>query len=401
MIYAGATSVDITPLGWVPGIRLAGFGMDRKATGVLDTLEAGVLYLQQDELELLIVAVDSIGLMNPFVNELRDRLFDRLGRRIPVVVSSSHTHSAPDSIGLWGWGVGKVPITSGVHKEYMKMLLDRVSSACVIAIQEKEEARFKAVHIEIPDGWVRNDRKGGVVDTNAAALAVMDKQGNYKAVIVNFPAHPEILGEDNTMVSADYPGYFRRRIRDRKKGVPLFLPGAIGGMMTPNVPEDYDLSERKKYVKEFGFKLADLVLDRLKYVDGLDEGLLWYRALPAVFTVENPGFRVAGRLGLINRKMRLNTILSEVWHFGIKGVFQAVTCPGELTPELGGLIRENLNSSIPLMLVGLANDEIGYILSPTQYSDEEYSYEKSMSCGFDIANIYLDKVKLLKEVEDD
>jgi hypothetical protein len=57
---------------------------------------------------------------------------------------------------------------------------------------------------------------------------------------------------------------------------------------------------------------------------------------------------------------------------------QIVAIPGELLPELGFALREHMTGAVNV-IVGLANDEIGYIIPAYDFRADVY--EESMSLG--------------------
>jgi hypothetical protein len=69
------------------------------------------------------------------------------------------------------------------------------------------------------------------------------------------------------------------------------------------------------------------------------------------------------------------------------GETQIVTLPGEVLPEVSFEILERMKG-FPRMLVGLANDQLGYIIPPYDFRDDEY--EESMSTGPAAAPVVLD-----------
>src|SRR5215212_10189057 len=98
---AGSASQIITPtLGEQP-IFLAGFQNDRRATAVHSELYARALALRLDEQAFVLVVCDLIGLGRPDVEDIRAALAAR-GVQAELVVACTHTHSGPDTIGLWG-----------------------------------------------------------------------------------------------------------------------------------------------------------------------------------------------------------------------------------------------------------------------------------------------------------
>src|SRR6185295_2367964 len=98
-LRAGFAAVDITPDVHGQGkIYLAGYSMNRRATGVHDPLFARTVVLAGGNEKIAISCVDLVGLQYPQVKAIRARL---LGFKY-VLVSSTHNHEGPDCIGIWG-----------------------------------------------------------------------------------------------------------------------------------------------------------------------------------------------------------------------------------------------------------------------------------------------------------
>src|SRR5881227_94138 len=95
-LEVGFGEADITPkLGDKP-VYMAGFGQNRKATKIHDSLFARAVVLKDGKKKLALVSVDLVGFFNPNVQSVRKQLpgFDYL------LVSSTHTHEGPDTLGL-------------------------------------------------------------------------------------------------------------------------------------------------------------------------------------------------------------------------------------------------------------------------------------------------------------
>ena len=110
-MLAGFGEADITPNLRAKPVYMAGFGQNRKATGVHDPLKARAVVLAHGRRKIALVCVDLVGFFLPDVEKVRARLsgFDY------VMVSSTHNHEGPDTLGLWG----PAPLVSGVDAEYM------------------------------------------------------------------------------------------------------------------------------------------------------------------------------------------------------------------------------------------------------------------------------------------
>src|SRR5262249_27963825 len=120
-LEAGFAEMDITPKVGSTSVYLAGFGQNRKATGVHDPLKARAVVLKEGERKLALVSLDVVGYSLPHVMAVR--------RQLPgftyVLVSSTHNHEGPDTIGLWGPN----PFQSGVNAAYLKFVQEQVIRA--------------------------------------------------------------------------------------------------------------------------------------------------------------------------------------------------------------------------------------------------------------------------------
>src|SRR4051794_23527701 len=127
-LRAGFSAVDITPpVGGRDAVYLAGYGMNRKATGVHDPLFARTVVLADGDTRIAISCVDLIGLQHSQVQAIRKQVGDFRY----VMVSSTHNHEGPDVIGIWGRG----PFHRGVSDAYLEFVVDRVVHSVKLAAE--------------------------------------------------------------------------------------------------------------------------------------------------------------------------------------------------------------------------------------------------------------------------
>ena len=93
------------------------------------------------------------------------------------------------------------------------------------------------------------------------------------------------------------------------------------------------------------------------------------------------------------------TIVTDVGVLDLGGA-RAACWPGEVPPALGLESKRHLATDVPL-LIGLANDEIGYILprgvfvEPADWDDPDPHYEESMSVGPETGPLLLEALDAL------
>lgn len=383
---AGAASTDITP----PDLGrtfLAGFGLDRRAEGVLDALVASALHLESGSARVVLVSADLLALPRLLVDEIRARV-RAVAEKRAILCCATHTHSGPDTLGLWGRSLfGKLPISSGVDPGYLDWLAGRVAACVDEAVARAVPARLRAASFEVPARWTRNDRRGGARFDGAAALAFDDLEGRRIATLVNHASHPETLWSENRLVSPDFPGAFRRRSAGLAGGVPLYVSGPLGAMLTPDVPRDAGIDARRAFCEALGNALAELAETELAGAELQSDPALRHAARTVRLPNANWRFRLFQRLGWLPARTHEGCVENDV-HWLRVGDVEGVSAPGEVAPEVGARMRERMRARHRLIL-GLCDDEVGYVLEPGMFDDPEYRYEATVSLGRDTARVLL------------
>ena len=142
-LRAGFAAVDITPeVNGEKRVFLAGYGMNRKATGVHDPLFVRTVVLAWGDERIAIACVDLIGLQYPAIKAIRAKLPEFRY----VLVSSTHNHEGPDVIGIWGRG----PFHRGVDDEYLAQVVERV-------VQSVKEAATRLTPVSAAYGTAEDE----------------------------------------------------------------------------------------------------------------------------------------------------------------------------------------------------------------------------------------------------
>ncbi len=392
---AAAVAVDITPFN-VPRTYLAGFGPNRPATGVAEPLSARILYLEDHNGPLVWIALDLIGLMLPDVDRLRAQLAGVAPER--VLVACTHTHSGPDTMGLWGPGVGEVPIRSGRDEAYIDWMFQQIAAGVARAQIRKRPAVFGFAEDKTDKAeWVINVRQAGYHDQTMSVMRVDGVDGRPIACLTNFACHPEGLWETNTAISPDYVHHLHKRVEEETGAVSLFFNGALGGMVTLNLDNDAEQSARRSFVKRAGKTLGGVAVEcwRTAKTKGYEE--LTFRSQRLVVPVDNKQLFFLANIGIFQRQLYRNKV--ETCLFAARlGDAMFATLPGEPLPAVGFAIKNAMRAKCNF-LFGLGGDELGYLIDSRQAADEAYSYERSMSIGPDGTEELMRQLQqLLKEL---
>jgi hypothetical protein len=387
-------------------IFVAGFGQNRKATAIHDDLWAIACVIDDGPSRLGIVSIDAIGFFHDDVVRVRRRL-DPSWKLNYTVVCSTHNHSTPDLMGLWGPDY----LHTGDNAEYLELVRSACVSALGNAVSNLQPVRVSFAEIPTePKDLVTDTRKPIVFDPDIRLMHfVASDSRKTVGSIVCWADHPETPWSENTELTSDYCGYLRQtleqgvtvngqRVVEGHGGIHLYINGAIGGLMTtspsvkvhdPYYNQDYQKPSHEK-ARALGYQLASRVLPILD-----DTNALFTNQLPIgiyASTVElplyNKVFLLAGYLGILDRGyVRWRTLRSEVALITL-GEASIGCVPGEIYPEIiNGGIEQAPGGDFPVAPVevpplrqfmpgrikfvfGLANDEIGYIIPKSEWDEK-------------------------------
>jgi hypothetical protein len=385
----------ITPAIGVRPVYMAGFDTDRKATGVHDDLWARAVAVSDGRQKIAIVSVDLIGLFHADVLKARELLQQTVPGAV-LVVTSTHDHEGPDTMGLWGPG----RFSSGVDPEYLDRVRRTIAETAAEALSGLRPARLVLGQARTP-GLIEDGRLPKVIDDTLVTMQAIGEDGRTIGTIVNWSSHPEALGGKNTLVTSDFPHYLRARMEEKLGGTCVFLVGSIGGLMTPLGLNLRDADGKAVPADSFalaqavGERAADAALDALEAGKLSASSALEHRSATVFVPLENRLFRLAVFLGVLDRRLYSagqpatalfgDDMRTEVGYLRI-GDAEALLVPAEIYPELvlGGIqdpqdpgadfpgaprerALHTLLSSEYKLVLGLANDEVGYLIPRSQW----------------------------------
>lgn len=387
-------------------VWVAGFGQNRAATGSHDDLWAIAAVLDDGHTRLGIAVLDAIGMFHDDVIAIRRALPPDL-KLDYVVVCTTHNHSTPDLLGLWG----PSPFRSGVDPAYRQQVLETTVRCLKEATAALRPARMGLLEIPMPvEGLVADTRPPIVFDPDIRVMLFLDATNDtVLGSIVGWANHPETPWSDNRELTADFCGYLRdalaegvvvegRRVLDGVGGVHLYINGAIGGLMTTHpgtvVRDPFSGEELKQpshaKARAVGWQLASRIRPHLNdaAARAVAHAPIAIRARTIEIPLANRGYLAAAILGLLDRGhsswMRIRTEVALI----TVGEASIACVPGEIYPEIvnGGIehpagadfdvepvevppLRELMPGRVKFVF-GLANDEIGYIIPKSQWDEK-------------------------------
>lgn len=288
---------------------------------------------------------------------------------------------------------------------------------------------------------VNDTRDPYIVDSRLGVAHFEGDDGEPLATLVSWANHPETLGSNNNLITSDFVHAVRAgvergvtwesRSADGLGGTTIFLNGALGGMMTPLRIDVEDPDGRIhrggtwEKADALGLIVAEIALDAVRSpsADVDPDPALGFRAHSYEVPIDNIGFQTMFLAGVFDRPLTgydPDEPLSDANRPSVRtqasvleiGPVQLATVPGELLPELllGGYDGSLLDAPVPLVrpdnpnppdlalappppylidaytlphrwLVGLGNDELGYLIPTYDFVLNDRSPYLSRAAG--------------------
>lgn len=387
-LKAGVARVDLTPPLDMRA-ALGGYGerMSRPATGVHDRVWAKALWLSDGDLQFAIVSVDTLAFPPPLQRAVWARLKQAGAAPSGFLLLPSHSHNSFDLMALHPDNVFAIPQMGVYHSAAFEHVVSKLVEVIAAARQDLESVKVGTAQRQVP-GWHRNRRSAaGAVDPELTLTRIDRQDGTPLAILVNWAAHPTFLGPKEMLFSGDWPGALQRCLEDFiGHGVTvLYSNGAQGDLSPTPRPGGGQTWEQ---VEAYGRGLA------------LECWKVWRETRPEssvpiachreTITLpqrkKHPDFlKIGGKeYGLVEHG--LEAMLQRLFPTETEstclrlGSLVIVGVPGELTAELGLEVKKRVRRALGLPHVvvgGLANEWVSYILSPAEY--RRGGYEATIS----------------------
>ena len=248
-LRAGAAAVDITPVDEWPLPLVGNFGY-HPAESAHDPLYARAIAIEADGETVVVAVVDSCYIPRETLDDAKARASEATG--IPtsrMLVSATHTHSAPPAATQLGWRTNGPPEVQANIERYSERLRAGIARAIVDAHARLQPAEIGWNSTNIPEelhnrrwrmkeGSIPPDPFGGTtdqaqmnpprqsphlvepagpIDPQLYVLAARALDGRPLALLAVYSLH-YVGGAPPGQVSADYFGEFARRVAEDAAG---------------------------------------------------------------------------------------------------------------------------------------------------------------------------------------
>ncbi|MBQ8015189.1 MAG: hypothetical protein IJ264_03270 [Clostridia bacterium] len=348
-----------------------------------------------------------------------------------ININSTHCHTVIDTQGFSLEIIGKIftnissnlpfvdPVR-GIDEEFLEVMIDGASDAIVQAYMNMEPGNlcyFETATIgkDEAEGLFLNDEYSYLTNKRykndnyqnfiACFKFVPDSKNSRPTVFANLGAHPTTIKRETKLLSADFPHYTETKINENGMNF-MFIQGAQApvsvqkdSVETPSILDE--LAEEAKNdplvpdyakAKAIGYEFARLIIEAsadARPVDPilniemqectvkLDRGLLQLGVAAQImgFTAVKDKSSDTGY-----------SIITEIGYIEIGNDIVMLTVPGELVPQLiyGNVVTaeeaylktdfgykataEIIGEEKTVLVMGLCNDAIGYIIPDNDYA---------------------------------
>ena len=411
----GNTAIDSSSKGKYDGIYMAGFGANRIATAKHDDYWARAIVLEHGATKIAIVSIDVIGYYSKAnyygLAEVKKLIDPKLGVT-EILITSTHNHEAPDTIGPWG----ATALSDGKYPKYLRFLDRQIARAIRMAASSTRPARMKLgltnpqsspsiagmqtrTHGRPPDFF---DEELRVMQFVGVEGALRDKT---VATVINWNTHPESMESKNTVITSDFPHAVRESVEKKYGGTAIYISGDIGAVEiigdSNTKPTDRTRFDGKEFPLNEKSNRPEYTIERTEAIgrdvaravfDALDRGE--WSAVASVdlkrarltAPMDNQGYLFLASKGVLDtmpvpREGERSEVDATVYAITL-GDAQIITVPGELFPEVFYGVEKNRRRDCPeadtgraaepsvrdrmtkkyKFVFGLCSDEFGYIV---------------------------------------
>ncbi|MBP9989557.1 MAG: hypothetical protein KBT46_08690, partial [Ruminococcus sp.] len=360
---------------------------------------------------VVFASIDGFGLSNTDVRGIRQELkeFASQNNIVGINISVLHQHSCIDTFGMNGDLVKMIfknplvniannslgtdfSLLNGQNKDFMKHLYDVTVDSIMTAVNTMTPGKLFYSATDVSK-YIRDKRAPYVSDPDIHRFRFVPDNGGRETWLCNLAIHCVGNGAAGTAVTGDYPYYLEQYIDKTANANFIQIQGAelaiSSNYASLNLPEDTD-SETS--IKAFGEALGQALVYSNEAETEVAP-LLNYKMDEYNAPITNQILEFAGRLGaLTNTVVEVKdeayklAVKTEIGYLEFGNKLAVAIIPGELEAAIayGGYLdktnswknkdfnypslQEIVGNDKELMVFGLTNDQIGYILEDNDYS---------------------------------
>lgn len=388
------------------------FPKTKAATAIYDDQRVRVIAINDGSGRgtLVFAVIDGFGMSSKDVRGIRKELADfaKANNIVGINISVLHQHSCVDTFGMNGDLVKMIftnpalnrinntfgtdyKLLNGQNASFMKHLYDVTVDSVKEAVNSMTTGKMYYSEIEAGE-YIRDKREPIVFDSKIHRFRFVPDNGTKETWLCNMAIHAVGNGAAGTAITGDYPYYIEQEVNKaganfiQIQGAELAISSKHDSL---NLPEG---TPRLESLKIYGTALGKLIVESNEAETEVAP-LLNYRMKEYYVPVTNQILEFAGRLGALTNTVvttdddnHVLEVATELGYLEIGTKLAVAIIPGELEPAIayGGYLdadhswtgtdfdypslQDIVGTDKELLVFGLMNDQIGYILEDNDYS---------------------------------
>ena len=291
-----------------------------------------------------------------------------------VIVQSNHTHAGADLMGVWG----------GVPHDYQRYVFEQTVEAIMAAWENRHPAKLRygsAAGRDLLSNQFGYDPANRSLDSDLRVLQALDpRTGNPIATMLNFSAHATVLPGANYAASGDWPQRATQMLEHRYGGRAIVVVGTLGRTQPSDrgCPDDERVGNAESLcaLNEYAGRVVDRAARALRSaravrarpgVEARSYLITDVGAAPVLLGAEYAG-------GIFGAQLTRSpeppwfaaNVFSTITGSARVGDLLISTYPGEAYPQIPlGIDQAIAGEGVrDQMTVGLAYDQLGYLIAP-------------------------------------
>ena len=400
-IQAGFSRVSITPTlnsaednfaeGKFKQIPLAGFGArkGKAATGIHDSIFVRAVALKTNKQTMVFVGADLLIMPPNIIDSVTSVLLRKGIHRNQLYFSATHTHS---SVGAWGPGFIGEQFSGKENINLEKWLVQQISKAVISALADLRPACIGSG--DFSAGIYTNNRVIGELGTknNDFSFISIEQIGHRKAIMGSFSAHSTTMGSGNMEVSADYPGYWERKM-EKTFNLAVFYAGSVGSQSPSGTGEGFDRPQN------IGESLADSLNIYLPKTTLSDKPA--FSAMTLKMQLPAYHFRLTTKLNLSSAlSKKLMPFPENVYLQAVRiGNMVWISAPADFSGEYALQIKNALASKgFHANVTSFNGNYVGYIVPGRYYYMDEYESKLMGWFGPNMGEYTMDLIRQISKI---
>ena len=413
--YLGYASASLQTGDELDGKHFVGgslsFPDTKAATEIYDDQRVRVIAVNDNSGRGTVVfaVLDAFGMSNTDVRGIRKELaeFAKEKNIIGINISVLHQHSCVDTFGMNGDLLKMIfanpainicnkylgtdfSVLNGQNKSFMENVYNVTSNAIKQAVNSMQSGKLLYSEIDATE-YIRDKREPKVFDTNIHRFRFVPDEGGMETWICNMAIHCVGNGAAGTAITGDYPYYMEKVINEAGANF-IEIQGAELAISSEYKP--LNVSDELTGIEKLGIygeTLGKLVVESTNAETEVAP-ILNYTMDEYNVPVTNEILEFAGRMGaLTNTVVKVENedydlVIPTEIGFAEFGNISVAIIPGELEPAIayGGYLtadnswknedfdypcfKDIVGKDKTLLVFGLMNDQIGYIIEDNDYS---------------------------------